>query len=48
VPKIKAKGTANRHPVDVLPIVLESRSTGRIGFGKISAELNNRDILSLL
>jgi hypothetical protein len=42
----KAKASADRHALDVLPIIIEIRSTGKMSLGEISAELNNRGILS--
>ena len=42
----KAKSNADRHALNVLPIVIEICSTGKTSLGEISAELNNRGVLS--
>jgi len=46
VAKAKVKANADRHALEVLPIIVEIRATGKTSFGEISAELNNRGVLS--
>jgi hypothetical protein len=42
----KVRAAADRHALNVLPMIMEIRSTGKTSFGEISAELNNRGVLS--
>jgi hypothetical protein len=43
VAKAKVKANADRHALDVLPIIIEIRATGKATFGEISAELNTNE-----
>jgi len=42
----KAKAEADRHALQVLPIIIKIRSTGKTSLSEIATELNNRGISS--